>query len=367
MVVDPNYTPSTSYHQDQDQTPLDEQDIYILSTPSKTRWQHLLELVNSTPLDLPPIPLPPQEIERSHSSLGLLNVPPPTSLSMSRISSSEGAEDLFGYSDILSSFPSTRRPSIISYTHTCPPSPELRPTSRLRDSVDLDIDVDMEMDQGCFSLNSPYAEYQDMAIDDDELTEDYISESSFGHSPRSHFTPSQHQDLWTFRSMPDGGSPASSSSSGSPASSSSSGSEDLIITPFSDILHLPNPRSRPEEAEEDGEVQISSFSSGSYPTSTSCVGLGISFGSSSSFPSSDEQPSPQEYEYGVSPVERRRWRTMRMSSQIDWASFSINSLSIGDNEVPLGLADREVDGYLSDKARGLMSSPIPYFSPLCRS
>ncbi|OCF55711.1 hypothetical protein L486_06462 [Kwoniella mangroviensis CBS 10435] len=332
----------------------DEIDLLTLSTAPKTIWKRSLKISELSPefeLSIPTFPYPTKG-ECSQSSLGLLNVPCLESISMSRITSAEGEgkEDPFGYSDILSSFPSTRRPSVIGIDidldmWQCPPSPMLRPTSCLRDSIDdlylstysrTPIDMDMEEDND----------------------DDYTSESSFGHSPCSHL----HSDR-----IPVFESPISDVGS-------ESSLEELIITPFSEILNLPHHRhyiqeshpSQSEDVEGEGYPQPR-FGSGSYPASPECIGLGINFGS----------PSPSTTLSGPGPRRETLLEDVSMPmpapvtircKSIDWSTFRINLLSNSDDTSRTSnVEEGTIDIYMSDRSGGLQSSPISYDSPLCRN
>ncbi|WVQ70007.1 uncharacterized protein L199_008231 [Kwoniella botswanensis] len=326
----------------------DEIDLLTLSTAPKTIWKRSLKISELSPeseLSIPTFPYP-TEGECGQSSLGLLNVPCLESISMSRITSAEGEEDPFGYSDILSSFPSTRRPSISALNidmdiEQCPPSPILRPTSCLRDSID------------CLRLNAYPRTTMDMDMEMEEDDDDHSSESSFGHSPCFHLRSDR---ISQFESpISDVG--------------SESGLEELIITPFSDILNLPHYHhyiqdgypSQPEDVGGEGYSQPR-FGSSNYPTSPDCIGLGINFGSPS--PSTTLSGPRQEIHLSMpmpAPV------TIRGKS-IDWSTFRINLLSNSDDTSRSSDTEEgTIDIYMSDRSGGLQSSPISYYSPLCRN
>ncbi|WWD01318.1 hypothetical protein V866_008261 [Kwoniella sp. B9012] len=328
----------------------DEIDLWTLSTAPKTIWKRSLKISELSPefeLSIPTFPYPIEaQGECSQSSLGLLNVPCLESISMSRITSAEEEEDPFGYSDILSSFPSTRRPSVSALDtdmdiEQCPPSPILRPTSCLRDSID------------CLQLNAYPRTQMDMDMEDDD---DYMSESSFGHSPCFHLYSDR---ISQFESpISDVGSESSL--------------EELIITPFSDILNLPHYHhyiqddypSQPEDVGGEGYSQPR-FGSGSYPTSPDCMGLGINFGSPS--PSTTPSGPRQETLHEDVSMPMPAPVTIRGKS-IDWSTFRINLLSNSDDtSLTSDTEEENIDVYMSDRSGGLQSSPITYYSPLCRN
>ncbi|WWC89968.1 uncharacterized protein L201_004897 [Kwoniella dendrophila CBS 6074] len=339
------------------------------STPSIVRWKRSLHSsqieiqcgISSLPIPTYPSSNITDNTQRTDlyppSLLGLSNLPSPVTFPISTIITNnaeeeEEAEDLFEHSSFLSSFPSTRRPSITEY----PVSPQLRPITLLDEHVDpyhlehyVETDVDFIMD-----IEIDDESEASFGTDTVEIGSEEFSFAQYEHAGSISTHSGREEDVSQWY--------GSRRSLSLDSSFSSPDLDELIITPFSDISILP--RNQIDMIDwEDGYAsdldhqlyststscsssQSSSFDSTAYPIQDDCIGLGINFGTNDSPYTQLSRPTTD-----VSPLIDRGKST-------NWSLFTINSLTSEETRIE--------DPVVIDSTPQLAPSPISYSGSLRR-